>query len=150
MASASRLPSPNKFGSKNLTLVTLQLLKKFSTSVHSGLSVIFVLIKSLTRKLWYGVEAEEPKVIIHKASILRTVRKCAIHFAPIAATIVLAGLNIGTYFIGNEFVGNDTGYWQNVDRLALQITAKLYVGAQLASIAHDSQMPGRSKLTSAD
>jgi hypothetical protein len=103
--------------------------KKYFTSLYSRLSAFLVLSARLAREQWLGTEVEKSKIIIHQASVLRALRKCAIHFAPIIATIILAGYNLGTYFIGREFLGPDAGYWQDFDRLALQVAAKVYVCA---------------------
>jgi len=77
------------------------------------------------------VEVEQPKVVIHTfiplESLWRAFRKCSIHFASVALTTMLTGLNLGTLFIGEEFQGLNQGYWQDFDKLALQIAAKLYV-----------------------
>ena len=114
---------------KRRALVALQHVKSFFESVHSISYAFLALIARSARKRWYGAEVEEPKVIIQHASILRAVKKCTIHIVPIIATIILTVLNIKTYFIGTEFQGYDTGYWQDFDRLALQVTAKLYVSS---------------------
>ena len=111
--------------------------KKYFTSLYSRLSVFLVLSAGLARKQWLGTKVEKPKIIIHQASVLRALRKCAIHFAPIIATVVLAGYNLGTYFIGKEFLGLDAGYWQDFDRLVLQVAAKVYVCAHLFITVRD-------------
>ncbi|KAK5360230.1 hypothetical protein LTS13_010320 [Exophiala xenobiotica] len=128
-------PSVTKTGgSKGRVLVVMHYARKLFDLFHSGLSAALAWIAHSARRLWWGVEVEEPKVIIHPARFWWKLRKCAIHFLPVAATVVVTGLNIGTYFVGAEFRGNDTGYWQDFDKLALQVTAKLYELLTIASL----------------
>lgn len=104
-----------------------QSLKKAFKWVYSQLCTLGIWIAKQTRKALSGTKDEHPKVITKPASFGRVFWKCAIHLLPIFATITLAGLNFGTYFIGEEYLGNISGQWQAFDQLALQITAKLYV-----------------------
>ncbi len=118
----------SKGTSKRSASATLHLTEGLLQWLYLILSTLRAAVRQRAQKLWYGDEVEEPKVIQHKASVLRAIRKCAIHFAPISATTALAGLNLGGYFIGDEYSGLNSGLWQDVDKLALQIAAKLYVG----------------------
>jgi hypothetical protein len=89
------------------------------------------IVKKL-RKWWFGEPVEVPKVIIRRhprwyGRAWRGLSQCKVHMLPLAATITVVGLNWGTYFIGVDLPGWDTGQWQDFYRLALQVAAKLYV-----------------------
>lgn len=128
--------TPNS--SKRRMRTFLQHTQKFFKLLFAGLYTALAWITQPVRKLWYGVEVEQPKVVIPQSMLWVKFWKCAIHFVPVAATVVVAGLNIGTFFIGNEFQGYNTGYWQDFYRLALQVTAKSYVSASFYQQAvHD-------------
>lgn len=127
MASTSTVSFQSTIKSKSHASQALQRLKEILQSFYTHLCAFGARVKRSARKLWNGDESEDHKVITHSASSWRAVRKCAIHFLPIAMTIILAGFNLGRYFIGDEFLGYDSGRWQDFDKLALQLSAKLYV-----------------------
>ncbi|KAK5167424.1 uncharacterized protein LTR77_007123 [Saxophila tyrrhenica] len=52
--------------------------------------------------------------------------KLAVHAIPTLGTIVLFWFNFAKYFIGSTLAGIATPQAQSIDRLALQVTAKLY------------------------
>lgn len=98
-----------------------------------------------TRQLVHGAEEEEQQAItktikltaprycsIHLVQILaRTMvvlRHCSVHIVPIIATIVITYLNLAGFFIGENLAGSTEAFAQNMDRLSLQVTAKIFVG----------------------
>lgn len=91
-------------------------------------------ITKTIRRQWSGLEIEEPKIVTAPKSpgfwraCCIIFRKCAIHLLPIFAACVIGGLNIGTYFVGNKFLGPKGKPWQDFAQLGLQGAAKLYVG----------------------
>jgi len=127
MTSTLSTSRPNTAKSKAHTSPALGPLKWIFRLLYNFSSTLWVFIVRLSCGIWSGYGREEPKVITHRASAWRAVKKCAVHFVPIAATVVLAGVNIGTYFVGGEYKGYDSGRWQDFDKLALQLAAKLYV-----------------------
>lgn len=115
-----------------LSILSTNTAKRALEFFHLFYTVSRTLLNFLVRmscEAWYGHRHEDSKVITHRASVRRAVKKCSVHFVPIAATVVLAGLNIGEYFIGSEYKGPDSGRWQDFDKLSLQLAAKLYVSS---------------------
>ncbi|KAF2102893.1 hypothetical protein NA57DRAFT_52438 [Rhizodiscina lignyota] len=111
-----------------------------------------------TRQLVHGTVEEEPRVvmktverttpshrIVHPVRVLaRTMlvlQHCSIHIIPIFATITLAYLNLAGFFIGENLAGSTAGIAQNMDRLSLQVVAKLvelFIIASLGVIILDA------------
>ncbi|KAK5011846.1 hypothetical protein LTR28_004363 [Elasticomyces elasticus] len=88
--------------------------------VHDGVS-----------KFWGGGDPEEPKVAMYKHKWHAFLR-CLIHVLPVAAALLLIGMNGTEYYIGGELAG-----WkdQDTEKLAgLAFTAKLHELLMLASI----------------
>lgn len=77
-------------------------------------------------KFYDGTKRKEEKVII-KQSPFKALKRCSVHIPPICATAVLASINLRGYFVGIGLTGFSASAAQSIDRLLLQITAKLYV-----------------------
>jgi hypothetical protein len=73
-----------------------------------------------------GSEKEEEKVIVRQG-VFRALKRCSVHIIPLCATAVLASINLNGYFVGAQYAGFNSSAAQSIDRLCLQVTAKLYV-----------------------
>ena len=73
-----------------------------------------------------GATAESEKTVV-SASWFAALGKCLIHVPPMAATIALTYFNLAGYFIGSNLEGLTPPSAQAIDRLCLQVTAKLIV-----------------------
>lgn len=127
MIPASNPYSSINYAGKRHALAFLHFVNRFFKWVCLKLFAFCILIKRLIHELWYGAEDDKPKIIIFYPNFWQRIRKCAIHFVPLAATAVLAGLNFKGYFIGEDFQGFTSELWQNFDKLAVQVAAKIYV-----------------------
>lgn len=96
------------------------------------------------RRLVHGAEQEEERVVVRSielttpwcgsirvAKVLATafavLRHCSVHIIPIFATITISYLNLVGFFIGENLNGSPTVIAQDIDRLSLQVVAKLFV-----------------------
>ncbi|KAL8691997.1 MAG: hypothetical protein Q9218_002889 [Villophora microphyllina] len=80
--------------------------------------------KSFLKHAWRGEVDEKPK-IVRRQGILGAIKRCWPHFLTLSATAVLAWLNIAGFFVGNDFQGCATANCQTLDRLGLQVAAKI-------------------------
>lgn len=87
-------------------------------------------IGSAWMEMLHGESIEKPKVVLSR-DWSAICSKCSIHILPVLATTVLAYLNIRGYFIGSSLQGLTGDVAQDIDRLCLQVTAKLFVGEVL-------------------
>ncbi|KAK5743260.1 hypothetical protein LTR17_002737 [Elasticomyces elasticus] len=88
----------------------------------------------------HGAPKEEPKEIVTR-DWTNVCLKLLIHLTPVCATVTLAFLNLKGYFIGSQLQGPNTAVAQGMDRLALQVTAKLFellVITSLSTIVMDA------------
>ena len=111
----------------------LAFFKKLKTSTTTILAKLWEFVARTAFTLWWGSADEVPKIVIHKPSIWRVLRKCLIHVLPILAAVFLAILNLNTYFLGSQFTGRVSAGWQDFDKWGLQIAAKGYVSYTLQS-----------------
>jgi hypothetical protein len=81
----------------------------------------------------FGQPAEGKKIAV-TSSLKAALLRCCVHVVPIGTTVVLAYLNFGGYFIGDQFAGNSSSTAQSTDQLCLQVTAKLIVEAPCSFI----------------
>lgn len=77
-------------------------------------------------ELLHGAPAEKRRVVV-TSNWRAIVSKSAIHILPVLATIVLAYLNVRGYFIGVNMQGLASPAAQDLNRLCLQVTAKIVV-----------------------
>ncbi|KAL9576638.1 MAG: hypothetical protein Q9212_006935 [Teloschistes hypoglaucus] len=89
--------------------------------------------KSFFVHLWRGEVDEKPKVV-RRQGFWAATKRCWPHFLTLAATGVLAWLNIAGFFVGNDFQGCATPNCQTLDRLGLQIAAKIMEVLVVASL----------------
>ncbi|KAK3661685.1 hypothetical protein LTR56_000174 [Elasticomyces elasticus] len=88
----------------------------------------------------HGSPKEEPKEIVTR-DWTNVCLKLLIHLTPVCATVTLACLNLKGYFIGSQLQGPNTAAAQGLDRLVLQVTAKLFgllVITSLSTIVMDA------------
>ncbi|KAL8629490.1 hypothetical protein Q9189_004784 [Teloschistes chrysophthalmus] len=83
--------------------------------------------------LWRGEVDEKPK-IVRRQGFWAATKRCWPHFLTLAATGVLAWLNIAGFFVGSDFQGCATPNCQTLDRLALQVAAKIMEVLVVASL----------------
>jgi hypothetical protein len=82
--------------------------------------------KSCLKQCIRGNDQEEKKVVL-KSGYRWSLFKCSVHILPICATIIVAYFNLAGYFIGSSLQGLTGDTYQAIDRLCLQVTAKLLV-----------------------
>jgi hypothetical protein len=90
-----------------------------------------------TRQLVHGAKEEEQRVVIKTieltapryflARTMVVLQHCSVHIIPILATVTLTYLNLAGFFIGENLTGSTAIVAQNMDRLSLQVTAKIFV-----------------------
>lgn len=91
---------------------------------NGGLKAIAV-----TKDAIVGDEEEAPKVIVTK-DLWTALFRCAVHLVPLSVTVVLAYLNLATYYIGGELQGLSGPVYNALDNFCLQVAAKLAVSEQ--------------------
>lgn len=78
------------------------------------------------RGLFRLSEWETKKAVAHNDST-HLLFKCAVHVIPVATSVVIATINLRGLFIGYILDGLTTAGAQSVDRLCIQVAAKLFV-----------------------
>lgn len=96
-------------------------------------------VSSSWREKVHGAGSDAPRVIV-RADWRATLGKCSIHVVPVLATCALAFLNIKSYFIGANLHGFTGDVAQDIDRLCLQVTAKLFVSANSKAVVFRAEL----------
>lgn len=86
---------------------------------------------AVTKDAIVGEEEETPKVIVTK-DLWTAVFRCAVHLLPLSVTVVLAYLNLASYYIGGELQGLSGPLFNALDNFCLQVAAKLAVSVPLS------------------
>lgn len=107
------------------------------TSLTARFAAGWTWTKATTSKLYHksveecietlkGAPQEKPKIILRR-DCYAIAAKCSIHVLPTLTVIVLAYINIRGLFIGRDLQGRTEEWAQDLDRLCLQVVAKLFV-----------------------
>lgn len=121
------------------TCQSLAIINFFRRSFTSLFTIICTLWARINNSLAYLAQSAEKywtkkDAVIVKGGTISVVRRCIIaHTLPICASPTLAGLNLKGFFIGDEYLGYSDSTSQAIDRLSLQVTAKLFVSTMLYS-----------------
>ncbi len=81
---------------------------------------------AVTKDAIVGEEEETPKVVVTK-DLWTALFRCAVHLVPLSVTVVLAYLNLASYYIGGELQGLSGPLFNALDNFCLQVAAKLAV-----------------------
>ncbi|KAF2806259.1 uncharacterized protein BDZ99DRAFT_523721 [Mytilinidion resinicola] len=117
----------------NFGTTTRALAKRFWTAFYAKCKRLFVWLKCFVRTVFHGAEKEAEKPVV-SSTWGYALWHCGIHIIPLLATIALAYFNFHGLFIGNvlQSLYNDTA--QAIDRLSLQVAAKLLELLIIASL----------------
>lgn len=104
----------------------VSLVKRSWDSLSQTLTFLWALIKKPWLQIMHGSQTENEKIVLRK-TLWPALAKCSVHTLPVVGTITLSYFNLHGYYIGTDFKGKTYAAAQELDRLCLQVTAKLLV-----------------------